>query len=71
VRGVAGLDVLHVGELHVQVVGAGVVVAKVHLREAFGGDARELPLVGALLAGGGQPVCATTTSFLLPGLNLG
>ncbi|MFJ6902553.1 hypothetical protein [Streptomyces hokutonensis] len=42
---------LHVGELNAQAVGAGVVVAEVHLREAFGGDALELLLGGAGVGG--------------------
>ncbi|WP_406490733.1 hypothetical protein [Streptomyces sp. NBC_01604] len=45
------LDVLHVGKLHAQAVGAGVVVAEVHLCQAFGGDALELLLVGTGVAG--------------------
>ncbi|WUQ63671.1 hypothetical protein OG791_34370 [Streptomyces canus] len=47
---------LHVGELHAQAVGAGVVVPEVHLREAFGCDALELLLVGAGVPGLEQAV---------------
>ncbi|MFC5156948.1 hypothetical protein [Streptomyces amakusaensis] len=43
----------HVGELHPQAAGPGVVGADVHLGEAVGGDLLELLLARALLAGDG------------------
>jgi len=42
------LQVLHIGELHLQTLGTAAAVAEVHLAQAFGGEVTQLPLAGVL-----------------------